>query len=174
MLKVFYTEEFKESLERLKKDKRFFEKYVELLELLINEKPLPKKYHRNTWDEHNNLEQCRITDIEFLIFKIENGELHLLLIHEPLKGALKRFCLFFIILFLFAFLEDFLNLSEEALVISFCVLLCAFCIRKKIKIIVKRAADIIKIRILPFIQKKIIEICLIIIAVSLLKIAFFH
>lgn len=80
MLSVRYLTKFKRDLKRLKKQHKDMSKLKTVIDLLINEQPLPADYHdhalSNNWKDFRD---CHIELDWILIYRIEKGELQLIL-----------------------------------------------------------------------------------------------
>lgn len=78
MLKLHYTAKFKRDLKKVKKRGLEQEKLVKIVDMLLEEKTLPAKYHdhmlKNNWIDHR---ECHIEPDWLLIYQIEQPLLKL-------------------------------------------------------------------------------------------------
>lgn len=81
MLTIKYTNQFKKDYKLMKKRNADFKKLEEVLNLLINEKPLPvsNKDH-NLLGNYSGCRECHITPDWLLIYEVSQEELTLLVL----------------------------------------------------------------------------------------------
>lgn len=72
MLKAYYTTKIKRDIKLLKKRGYKFEKFANVVDMLINEQILPEKFHdHQLGGDYKGCRECHIEPDWLLIYKIE-------------------------------------------------------------------------------------------------------